>query len=116
MTSLETFSSVTDTDAGLCFLSYVGARRGVEGEGKSCRLPLSTTHVPVLAPMSRCMLHLTCLIVTTKKSCHGRAWSLREHGEAKQLALRLGKAQAEETNGGSSRKEGIGVALTFHGS
>ena len=27
-----------------------------------------------------------------------------------------GKAQVEETNGGSSRKEGIGVALTFHGS
>ena len=25
-----------------------------------------------------------------------------------------GKAQVEETNGGSSRQEGIGVALTFH--
>ena len=28
---------------------FFGARRGVEGEGKSCRPPLSSPHVPVLA-------------------------------------------------------------------
>ena len=36
----------TDTDANLVFF---GGRRGVQGEGKSCRPPLSTPHVPVLA-------------------------------------------------------------------
>ena len=55
----------------LSFVFFFGeetARRGVEGEGKSCRPPCSTPHVPVLlASMSHCVLHFTCRIVSKKK-------------------------------------------------
>ena len=42
-----TRSDGADLDAGL-FLDLFWARRDVEGEGKSCRPPLSISHVPPL--------------------------------------------------------------------
>ena len=48
---LSSYSAfVTDADDCLCifFLFWGWKRRDVEGEGKSCKLPLSISHVPVL--------------------------------------------------------------------
>ena len=51
------------------FICFLGGTAGVEGEGKSCGPPLSTSHVPVMTVFTRPSLHCVLKKKGTGATC-----------------------------------------------